>query len=283
MSGLGLWRRADSIFPRRGVIGPIATFRVGSCGQTLLHCHDACIAPDHGAQEQGGSRAPAQSPALRTLRRDAASGNGPAGAYAAWALLGGLGRPGWSGMYSQNPRGWKTGLAVFQRARNAPRCCCRAGTTRCPIVERRGARGLRKAGQGPGRQAQGCAAQGGGRAERNRSWSVLSGPEDSDPSCLFFFPACRGLYAACGSAYARLPVMDAAVAIGLAFECVPDPGWLSAVVCAKPRALPCAFAISRRAAGFARRALCFACALAACLEFSALDPVLPVAFLFRRT
>ena len=81
------WRRADSIFPRRGVIGPIATFRVGSQDRHSRHCHDACIAPDHGAQEQGGSRAPAQSPALRTLRRDAASGNGPAGAYAAWALL----------------------------------------------------------------------------------------------------------------------------------------------------------------------------------------------------
>ena len=42
-------------------------------------------------------------------------------------------------------------------------------------------------------------------------------------------------------AYARLPVMDAAVAIGLAFECVPDPGWLSAVVCAKPRAFAMCF------------------------------------------
>ena len=83
-------------------------------GQTLRHCHDACIAPDHGAQEQGGSRAPAQSPALRTLRRDAASGNGPAGAYAAWALLGG--RP--SRLVRDvlpESRGWKTGLAVFQR------------------------------------------------------------------------------------------------------------------------------------------------------------------------
>ena len=108
-------------------------------GQTLRHCHDACIAPDHGAQEQGGSRAPAQSPALRTLRRDAASGNGPAGAYAAWALLGGLGRPGWSGMYSQNPEGGKPDWRFSSGARNAPRCCCRAGTTRCPIVERRGA------------------------------------------------------------------------------------------------------------------------------------------------
>ena len=83
-------------------------------GQTLRHCHDACIAPDHGAQEQGGSRAPAQSPALRTLRRDAASGNGPAGAYAAWALLGGLAVPVGPDVLPES-RGWKTGLAVFQR------------------------------------------------------------------------------------------------------------------------------------------------------------------------
>lgn len=107
-------------------------------GQTLRHCHDACIAPDHGAQEQGGSRAPAQSPALRTLRRDAASGNGPAGAYAAWALLGGLGRPGWSGMYSQNPRGWKTGLAVFQRGAECAALLL-SGRQQGPVVERRGA------------------------------------------------------------------------------------------------------------------------------------------------
>ena len=126
--------------------------------------------------------------------------------------------------------------------------------------------GLRKAGQGPGRQAQGCAAQGGGRAERNRSWSVLFWSGRFRPVVLVLLSgmsrALRGMWI---RAYARLPVMDAAVAIGLAFECVPDPGWLSAVVWAKP----CAFAISRRAAGFARRALCFGCALAACLGFSA--------------
>ena len=247
-------------------------------GQTLRHCHDACIAPDHGAQ--GGSRAPAQSPALRTLGRDAASGNGPAGAYAAWALLGGLGRPGWSGMYSQNPRGWKTGLAVLRRGAE---CAALLLSGRHDKVSDRRA---------PWRHVA-CARLGKGRAGKRRDVPLkaaggpkgtglgpfFSGPEDSGPSCLFFFPACRGRYAACGSAYARLPVMDAAVAIGLAFECVPDPGWLSAVVWAKP----CAFAISRRAAGFARRALCFGCALAACLGFSALDPALPVAFLFRRT
>lgn len=97
--------------------------------------------------------------------------------------------------------------------------------------------GLRKAGQGPGRQAQGCAAQGGGRAERNRSWSVLFWSGRFRPVVLVLLSgmsrALRGMWI---RAYARLPVMDAAVAIGLAFECVPDPGWLSAVVCAKPRA-----------------------------------------------
>ena len=223
-------------------------------GQTLRHCHDACIAPDHGAQEQGGSRAPAQSPALRTLGRDAASGNGPAGAYAAWALLGGLGRPGWSGCTPRIPEGGKPDWRFSGGARNAPRCCCRAGTTRCPIVERRGAMWLAQGWARPGRQAQGCAAQGGGRAERNRSWSVLFWSGRFRPVVLVLLSgmsrALRGMWI---RAYARLPVMDAAVAIGLAFECVPDPGWLSAVVWAKP----CAFAISRRAAGFARRALCF--------------------------
>ena len=166
-------------------------------GQTLRHCHDACIAPDHGAQEQG-ARAGAVS-GVAHPEADAASGNGPAGAYAAWALLGGLGRPGWSGMYSQNPEGGKpdwrfsSGRGMRRVAAVGPaRQGVRSSSAVAPC-------GLRKAGQGPGRQAQGCAAQGGGRAERNRSWSVLSGPEDSDPSCLFFFPACRGLYAACGS------------------------------------------------------------------------------------
>lgn len=169
-------------------------------GQTLRHCHDACIAPDHGAQEQGGSRAPAQSPALRTLRRDAASGNGPAGAYAAWALLGGLGRPGWSGMYSQNPRGWKTGLAVFQRGAE---CAALLLSGRHDKVSDRRA---------PWRHVA-CARLGKGRAGKRRDVPLkaaggpkgtglgpfFSGPEDSDPSCLFFFPECRGLYAACGS------------------------------------------------------------------------------------
>ena len=108
-------------------------------GQTLRHCHDACIAPDHGAQEQGGSRAPAQSPALRTLRRDAASGNGPAGAYAAWALLAAWAVPVGPGCTPRIPEGGKPDWRFSSGARNAPRCCCRAGTTRCPIVERRGA------------------------------------------------------------------------------------------------------------------------------------------------
>ena len=211
-------------------------------GQTLRHCHDACIAPDHGAQEQGGSRAPAQSPALRTLRRDAASGNGPAGAYAAWALLGGLGRPGWSGMYSQNPEGGKpdwrfsSGRGMRRVAAVGPaRQGVRSSSAVAPC-------GLRKAGQGPGRQAQGCAAQGGGRAERNRSWSVLFWSGRFRPVVLVLLSgmpwALRGMWI---RAYARLPVMDAAVAIGLAFECVPDPGWLSAVVCAKPRAFAMCF------------------------------------------
>ena len=139
-------------------------------------------------------------------------------------------------------RGWKTGLAVFQRGAE---CAALLLSGRHDKVSDRRA---------PWRHVA-CARLGKGRAGKRRDVPLkaaggpkgtglgpfFSGPEDSDPSCLFFFPACRGLYAACGSAYARLPVMDAAVAIGLAFECVPDPGWLSAVVCAKPRAFAMCF------------------------------------------
>ena len=211
-------------------------------GQTLRHCHDACIAPDHGAQEQGGSRAPAQSPALRTLRRDAASGNGPAGAYAAWALLGGLGRPGWSGCTPRIPEGGKPDWRFSSGARNAPRCCCRAGTTRCPIVERRGAMWLAQgwARAGPASAGMCRSRRRAGRKEPVLVRSFWSGR--FRPVVLVLLSgmpwALRGMWI---RAYARLPVMDAAVAIGLAFECVPDPGWLSAVVCAKPRAFAMCF------------------------------------------
>ena len=187
-------------------------------------------------------------------------------------------------MYSQNPRGWKTGLAVFQRGAE---CAALLLSGRHDKVSDRRA---------PWRHVA-CARLGKGRAGKRRDvpLKAAGGPKGTGLGPFFLvrkiptrracssFPACRGLCGMWIRAYARLPVMDAAVAIGLAFECVPDPGWLSAVVCAKPRAFAMCFAISRRAAGFARRALCFACALAACLEFSALDPVLPVAFLFRRT
>ena len=168
-------------------------------GQTLRHCHDACIAPDHGAQEQavrarrrslrhcapwGGTRHPAMGRRARTRHGRC---------WAAWAVPVGPGctpripeggKPDWR---FSGGRGMRRVAAVGPARQGV-----RSSSAVAPC-------GLRKAGQGPGRQAQGCAAQGGGRAERNRSWSVLSGPEDSGPSCLFFFPACRGRYAACGS------------------------------------------------------------------------------------
>ena len=212
--------------------------------------------------------------------RDAASGNGPAGAYAAWALLGGLGRPGWSGMYSQNPRGWKTGLAVLRRARNAPRCCCRAGTTRCPIVERRGAMWLAQgwARAGPASAGMCRSRRRAGRKEPVlvRSFLVRKIPARR---------ACSSFRHVAGVTRHVDPGLRSSARNGcsgrhwVGFRVRSGSGLVSAVVWAKP----CAFAISRRAAGFARRALCFGCALAACLGFSALDPALPVAFLFRRT
>ena len=181
-------------------------------------------------------------------------------------------------------RGWKTGLAVFQRARNAPRCCCRAGTTRCPIVERRGAMWLAQgwARAGPASAGMCRSRRRAGRKEPVLVRSFLVRKIPTRRACSSFRHAV-GFTRHVDPAYARLPVMDAAVAIGLAFECVPDPVGFPLSYALSHAPLPCAFAISRRAAGFARRALCFACALAACLEFSALDPVLPVAFLFRRT
>ena len=165
-------------------------------------------------------------------------------------------------MYSQNPRGWKTGLAVLRRARNAPRCCCRPARQGVRSSSAVAPCGLRKAGQGPGRQAQGCAAQGGGRAERNRSWSVLFWSGRFRPVVLVLLSgmsrALRGMWirlrssarnGCSGRHWVGFRVRSGS---GLAFRC--------------RMAKPCAFAISRRAAGFARRALCFGCALAACLD-----------------
>ena len=157
-------------------------------------------------------------------------------------VAGGLGRPGWSGMYSQNPRGWKTGLAVFQRGAE---CAALLLSGRHDKVSDRRA---------PWRHVA-CARLGKGRAGKRRDvpLKAAGGPKGTGLGPFFLVRkiptrracsssgmpwALRGMWI---RAYARLPVMDAAVAIGLAFECVPDPGWLSAVVCAKPRAFAMCF------------------------------------------
>ena len=130
----------------------------------------------------------------------------------------------------------------FQRARNAPRCCCRAGTTRCPIVERRGAMWLAQgwARAGPASAGMCRSRRRAGRKEPVLVRSFLVRKIPTRRACSSFRHAV-GFTRHVDPAYARLPVMDAAVAIGLAFECVPDPGWLSAVVCAKPRAFAMCF------------------------------------------
>ena len=248
-------------------------------GQTLRHCHDACIAPDHGAQEQavrarrrslrhcapwGGTRHPAMGRRARTRHGRC---------WAAWAV------PVGPGCTPRIPEGGKPDWRFSGGARNAPRCCCRAGTTRCPIVERRGAMWLAQgwARAGPASAGMCRSRRRAGRKEPVLVRSFLVRKIPARRACSSFRHV-AGVTRHVDPAYARLPVMDAAVAIGLAFECVPDPGWLSAVVWAKP----CAFA-SAGAPQVLRGELCAGCALAACLGFSALDPALPVAFLFRRT
>ena len=142
-------------------------------GQTLRHCHDACIAPDHGAQERRFARAGAVSGiahpgAGRGIRQWAGGrvrGMGVAGRLGPSRLV--------RDVLPESPRvenrtgGSPAGRGMRRVAAVGPaRQGVRSSSAVAPC-------GLRKAGQGPGRQAQGCAAQGGGRAERNRSWSVL--------------------------------------------------------------------------------------------------------------
>ena len=139
-------------------------------------------------------------------------------------------------------RGWKTGLAVFQRGAE---CAALLLSGRHDKVSDRRA---------PWRHVA-CARLGKGRAGKRRDvpLKAAGGPKGTGLGPFFLVRkiptrrACSSFRHAVGftrhvdPAYARLPVMDAAVAIGLAFECVPDPGWLSAVVCAKPRAFAMCF------------------------------------------
>ena len=146
------------------------------------------------------------------------------------------GRPGWSGCTPRIPEGGK------------------------PDWRFSSGRGMRRvAAVGPARQGVrsssavapcGCARLGKGRAGKRRDVPLkaaggpkgtglgpfFSGPEDSDPSCLFFFPACRGLYAACGSGLRSSARNGCSRRHWVGFRVRSDPGWLSAVVCAKPRA-----------------------------------------------
>ena len=197
-------------------------------------------------------------------------------------VAGGLGRPGWSGMYSRISR-VENRTGGFQRGAE---CAALLLSGRHDKVSDRRApwRHVACARLGKGRAGKRRMCRSRRRAGRKEPVLVRSFWSGRfRPVVLVLFPACRGLYAACGSGlrssarngcsrrhWVGFRVRSGSVGFPLSYALSHAP-------------LPCAFAISRRAAGFARRALCFACALAACLEFSALDPVLPVAFLFRRT
>ena len=165
-------------------------------GQTLRHCHDACIAPDHGAQ--GFARAGAVSGiahpgAGRGIRQWAGGrvrGMGVAGRLGPSRLV--------RDVLPESPR-WKTGLAVLRRGAECAALLLRAGTTRCPIVERRGAMACARLGKGRAGKRRDVPLKAAGGPKGTGLGPFFSGPEDSGPSCLFFFPACRGRYAACGS------------------------------------------------------------------------------------
>ena len=249
-------------------------------GQTLRHCHDACIAPDHGAGKAVRARAvsgvahPEAGRGIRQWAGGRVRGMGVAGRQAV---------PVGQDVLPESPR-------VENRTGGFPagaECAALLLSGRHDKVSDRRAPWRHVAAQGWARAGPASAGMCRSRRRAGRKEPVLvrSFLVRKIPTRR----ACSSFRHAVGFTRHVDPDLRSSARNGcsrrhwVGFQCVRIRVGFPLSYALSHAPLPCAFAISRRAAGFARRALCFACALAACLEFSALDPVLPVAFLFRRT